>query len=151
VSLPSLLTFLDLDMKSNIADNCKFSLSQLDQFTGSAQYHRYSPLFPNFWLTDGALFLAEKAGCFWLFDQLASLQAHSAIQNHPQLESMQFWYLTVNADASALLSCEWDKGKIVYEEKIVYTDFPLPLISIWVGATTVGDRSGFVALLPSEY
>jgi hypothetical protein len=79
----------------------------------------YSPLFPNFWLTNGALYLAEKADCFWLMDQLASLQAHLTIQNHPQLESMQF-NLAVQPNSSALLTCESDKGQSVYEEKIDY-------------------------------
>jgi hypothetical protein len=35
VSLPSLLTFLDLDMKSNIADNRRFSLFEADQVSGA--------------------------------------------------------------------------------------------------------------------
>jgi hypothetical protein len=41
----------------------------LAQFTGTDGYTR---LYPKLLLTDGALFLAENAQCFWLMDVFAS-------------------------------------------------------------------------------
>lgn len=40
-------------------------LEQLAYFTGTEKYHRIAPTVV---LTDGAVFLAEQAGAFWLFD-----------------------------------------------------------------------------------
>jgi hypothetical protein len=41
----------------------------LKQFTGTEQYHRFHS---STVLTDGALYLAEVARCFWLMDVFAS-------------------------------------------------------------------------------
>ena len=43
-------------------------VSELAQFSGTTQYYRFSPqLFPYFLLTDGTEYLANEAGCYWLF------------------------------------------------------------------------------------
>ncbi len=44
-------------------------VGNLKQFTGTAQYARLNKIVV---LTDGAVYLAEKAQCFWLFDLYAS-------------------------------------------------------------------------------
>ncbi len=46
--------------------------SDLKQFIGSITYTRFSPLFPNVVLTDGAKYLADECGAYWLMDMIAS-------------------------------------------------------------------------------
>ncbi len=43
--------------------------NQLSQFTGTEKYYRISP---KAVLTDGTLYLAETASCYWLMDVYAS-------------------------------------------------------------------------------
>jgi len=69
----------------------KTALSQLGSFTGTEQYHRYSPLFPNLVLTDGVKFFAENADCFWLLDVIGSFQPDA--QRDESLQGLQFWSL----------------------------------------------------------
>lgn len=46
--------------------------SDLSQFTGSSTFTKFSPLFPNVVLTEGAEFLADECGAYWLMDMIAS-------------------------------------------------------------------------------
>lgn len=139
--------FIEINMKTK--EEKQKALAELDGFTGTVIYHRYSPqLFPNVVLTDGVRFLAETADCFWLMDAIAALQAHPTIRQHPRLqEGMQFWRLRVEEDESAILFCEWDTGKSVYDQKIDWTDFPLPEQRIWVSK----EGNLIVLMLLSEY
>ena len=41
-------------------------LNDLQNFTGTDGYTRWSPIFKNFLLTDGAKYLAEFADAYWL-------------------------------------------------------------------------------------
>ncbi|MBE9040193.1 hypothetical protein IQ235_05225 [Oscillatoriales cyanobacterium LEGE 11467] len=126
----------------------------LHQFRGTTVWHRYSPLFPYFLLTDGTKYLADTGECYWLMDKIAALQEESSIKNHPKLRSIQFWNLEVHEDSSATLYCEWDKGKVVYRETIEWTDFPLERIALYCCLTTEGrKRDGlyYILILPSEY
>jgi hypothetical protein len=43
-------------------------VSNLDGFTGTEAYHPWSILFRKAVLTDGAKYLADKAGAYWLMD-----------------------------------------------------------------------------------
>jgi len=45
------------------------SALQLNEFYGSATFTRWSPL-TNSVLTEGALYVAETAGAYWLFDSI---------------------------------------------------------------------------------
>lgn len=141
-----------LFMTTQLSKPSKLTHADLAGFTGTTRYYRYSPLFRSFVLTDGTKYLAEAGECYWLFDQIASLQFLPVIRNHPELRVMQFWYLEVREDRSAVLRCEWDKNKTVYMDVIPYTDFPLEHIRIWVGQTSLDDAGQVrVAFLPSEY
>lgn len=123
----------------------------LRYFFGTSQYYRYSPLFPNFLLTDGTLYVAEACEAFWLVDLIASHQINPVISKHPELQALQFWYLTVK-DNKALLTCEWDKNEVVYTENIEPTNFPLSFIKIWVAKRQVEKgKYTFIAYLPSEH
>jgi len=126
---------------------------ELRHFTGTTAYYRFSRLYPNFLLTDGAKFLAERCQAFWLLDLIASHQINPDLRNHPQLQDgeLQFWTLTVT-DSSAVAVCEWDTGQEVTRQEIEYTDFPLPEIRLYVADTVLGYAQRVkVAFLPSEY
>ena len=50
----------------------------LSQFTGTVNYHRFNP-FCEMLLTDGAQYLAQKAGCYWLFTIIAGTQREKKV------------------------------------------------------------------------
>ena len=123
-------------------------LSQLGQFTGTTAYYRWSVLFRSCVLTDGTRYLAEEAGAYWLMDCIASHQPKLLRHQDTRLREMQFWTLAVNREKhSAVLTCLADSGcPAAVEQKIEFTDFPLPEIKLYaaVGSPTV-------VMLPSEY
>jgi hypothetical protein len=127
--------------------------SELDQFTGTERYTRWSLLFGRMVLTDGAKFVAENGGgngAFWLMDAIASHQP-KALKNE-MLRDIQFWTLEVkekNGRKSAVLTCRTDSGeKPVITQRIEFTDFDLPKIDLWVEPL---DENTYVILLPSEH
>jgi hypothetical protein len=128
----------------------------LGQFTGTEGYHRYSPLFPNVVLTDGALYVAENGGghgAFWLMDVIAS-QITLAARKHPMCREFQIWELKVNLKKrTAVVTCIPDSEmKPVVTQRIGYTDFDLPYIKFYVEPQVVGEgKMVWVILLPSEH
>ena len=113
--------------------------SDLRQFTGTENWDRHS-LNRAVLYTDGARYLADQCGAYWLLDEIALAQRY---EKRVAGEAFQVWKLTVNADRSALLSCDEGKGNEVFSKKIPFTDFPMDSISLYFT-----DR---VILLPSEY
>jgi len=127
--------------------------AELDQFTGTDGYTRWSPLFRRMVLTDGAKFVALNGGAngaFWLMDAIASHQP-KALKNE-MLREIQFWKLEVkekNGSKSAVLTCRFDSGeKPFITQKIEYTDFDLDKIDLWVEPL---DENTYVILLASEH
>ena len=121
----------------------------LGRFIGTTKYWAWGPWRSR--LTDGAKFLAEKAGCFWLFDEIEVM-----IQQHYQYNGLCYdnhWVfstLTVNQeDSSATITLDNGNGKIIAGKSIEFTDFPLPKIEVW--AQFYQPISGWVHMLPSEY
>lgn len=114
--------------------------SSLNHFTGSQNWTRWSVLFP-YTLTDGAKFVADECGAYWLMDKIASLQLKAKVR----AEEFQTWQLKC-AEAGggrATLLCGDGNDNIVYSEVIDYTDFPLLEMTLWF--------IDGVILLPSEY
>lgn len=114
-------------------------LNQLAQFTGTNGYHR---MYGNFYLTDGAKYLAETAECFWLFDLYWS-HIMSIIPSENEFTVLK---LTVR-DCKASAVIEDGNDNAIAGQEIEYTDFPLPSITLY--CSWFGD--GWVAMLPSEY
>lgn len=133
------------DRKAKLAAELE---ANLPQYTGTESYTnlRYSWLNgKRFLLTDGAKYLAEKAGAFWLMDAIASHQMYWEVA----AESMQFWKLAVDEDAKAILTCDDGNGKILVTQEIPYADFPLAEIKLYVQESEY--LAGLVVMLPSEY
>lgn len=112
--------------------------ADLDQFTGSEHWYRH-PLAPHITYTDGAQHVAETGGAYWLLDAIVSHQFDRAVRNEP----FQVWKLNVAGDRAATLVCEDGNSNVVAEQKIEFTDFPLPEIELWL--------QNDVIFLPSEY
>jgi hypothetical protein len=115
------------------------SESELGQFTGSEHWYRHG-LVRDVLFTDGAKYVAEHGGAYWLLDEIAFAQR---LDKRVAAESFQVWKLTVNSNHTATLSCEDGNGKAVTSKSLEYTDFPLPNATLWFTENTI--------LLPSEY
>jgi len=116
--------------------------SGLEQFTGTEHYYRHSP---GFVLTDGAKWLAESAGCYWLYDIAWS------VAQKPKLRREPFWTLTLTTGIEAhkgKVKITDGNDRVLYVQSIPYTDFPLPTITLFIEADGLGSR---VILLPGEH
>ena len=113
--------------------------ADLAQFTGSEQWFRHA-LVRSVLFTDGAQYLAETGGAYWLLDEIALAQRY---KKRVAAEEFQNWTLKVKDDRTARLICDDGNGNVVYTKRIPFTDFPLLEISLYCVNNTI--------LLPSEY
>ena len=113
----------------------------LRQFTGTEAWHRH---LPGVLLTDGAKYLAEECGAYWLMDVIAS-----HIPSIPHDETFTIAQLTVNPMNKAFFTLADDAPatKIYANQSISYTDFPLDEVKLYV----IREGNEWVILLPSEY
>lgn len=122
-----------------MSDNKNLTEADLHQFTGSEHWYRHG-LVRDILFTDGAKYLADKAGAYWLLDEIAFAQRG---EKAVAAEEFQVWTLTVNADRTARLVCDDGNGNTVFEKPIPFTDFPLAGISLYFTNNTI--------YLPSEH
>ena len=115
----------------------------LAQFTGSNELHKWSRLFSRDVLTDGAFYLAENAGAFWLMDAIASHQT----SRHLRSENFQTWTLAQNSH-NWHLTCTDGNGVAILRQVISYSDFPLETVKLFAARNELG---GITVMLPSEY
>lgn len=113
--------------------------NELRQFTGSENWYRHG-LVRKILFTDGAKYLADSAGAYWLLDEIALAQQ---FDKAVAAEEFQLWKLNVKADHTAVLACEDGNSNIVLRKELEFTDFPLEEISLYCTDNTI--------LLPSEY
>ena len=119
--------------------NKKLDPAILAQFTGSEHWYRHG-LVREILFTDGAKYVADAGGAWWLLDEIAIAQRfEKAVAG----EEFQVWKLTVNPDRTAKLVCEDGNGDTVFEKPIPYTDFPVEGIGLWFENSTI--------YLPSEH
>ena len=121
--------------------------SELAHFTGTESYTTldYPWLRTKILLTDGAMYLAEKAKAFWLMDAIASHQINKKVASEP----FQAWQLTVNEKHEAILTCSDGNKTVLARQEIPYTDFPLECISLYIALDEW--LGGQVVMLTSEY
>jgi len=113
----------------------------LRQFTGSGTFTRYSPLFPQVVLTEGAEYLADECGAYWLMDLISS--------HLPNVkDDFAVVILTVD-NGKALLTIADDSPatKVYAMQAVDYTDFPLDEIKLYVSF----DGEYWFIMLCSEY
>jgi hypothetical protein len=122
-----------------MSENKTLTEADLRKFTGSENWYRH-PLNRKVLFTDGAKYVADHGGAYWLLDAIAIM-----LRSEKQVaaERFQIWKLTVNNSNSAALTCEDGNGSVVYTQEIEFTDFPLPAITLYFQNDTI--------FLPSEY
>src|SRR5262245_50893575 len=113
--------------------------ADLQQFTGSEHWYRHA-LNRKVLFTDGAKYLADKAGAYWLLDEIALIQPYDKLV---AAAAFQVWKLSVRPDCTATLTCEDGDGKTVFTKEITFTDFPLDAITLWFANNVI--------YLPSEH
>lgn len=113
---------------------------ELGNFTGTESYYRFSALFPNCLLTDGAKYLAEKAKAFWFMDIIGSIL--SKIKPH----GFAVCKIAKTETGNALFTADDGNGNVFYRQWIKYTDAPFNfrVFAVWDGAQ-------LVIMVPSEY
>jgi len=120
--------------------------SGLAQFYGTESYTRST--FGSLLWTDGVMWLAQNAECFWLLDIIESYQPKA--RRHPMLKEMQFWTLKVK-DGAGVVTCDDGNGNIEIKQEIPFTDFPMGEVKVWVELGSVdGVTPSYIGMLPSE-
>jgi len=122
-----------------MTNEAKLTKADLAQFTGTETWYRHA-INRKVLYTEGAQFVAERGGAYWLLDEIAIIQpSNKAVA----AEEFQVWKLKVRADGRAILTCKGANENIVFRKPIPYTDFPLDEITLWFANNTI--------YLPSEH
>jgi hypothetical protein len=119
----------------------RWQKEHLGQFCGTEQWHRWSFLYRDWLLTDGAQYVAQNYGAFWLMDAIASY--HRSLRRYP----LQVWTLLVAEDRNWTLVATDGDYKEIARLTDVYTDFPIGEFVLY--AAQSGDH--WVIMLTSEY
>jgi hypothetical protein len=101
--------------------------TDLNKFTGSENWYKHA-LNPGVLFTDGAKYVADEGGAYWLLDAIALCQRS---EKHVAKKRFQVWKLTVRPDRTATLTCAGSNSKIVYTQQLEFTDFPATEITLW--------------------
>jgi hypothetical protein len=111
----------------------------MSQFTGTERWYRFG-IVPDITCTDGAKYVADTAGAYWLLDEIALAQR---FEKAVAAEEFQVWKLAVKDDDSATLDCEDGNHNAVFTKTIEFTDFPKEGVTLWF--------ANKVIYLPSEH
>jgi hypothetical protein len=116
--------------------------NELNSFSGTERYYRITP---DTVITDGAKFVADKGGAYWLMTAIASY-----LTEQTDKETFIVANLTVTRTANActaLLKLDDGNDNVLAEQFIEYTDFELDEIKLY--ACYNGNM--WVIMLPREY
>lgn len=117
----------------------KLTEESLRQFTGTDGWYRHA-INKSILYTDGAKYVAEVGGAYWLLDAIAIANKFDKRVN---AEQFQAWILKKNKTGNgAKLICHDGNYNRVYKQQIPFTDFPLDRIELWCEGGTI--------MLPSE-
>ena len=115
--------------------------AELPNFFGTEHWYQYSPIFKNVLLTDGAKYIAEECGAYWLMDAIASYLGQITDQ-------FVIATLTRTGTKARLILADDEPANQVYAtQEIEYTDFPLDTLKLYA----IYDGENWVILLTSEY
>lgn len=131
--------------------NTPLTHADLRQFTGDLERFRH-PLARGVIYTPGVQYLAERAGAYWLIDEIALAIAGGDIakagRSDDRVLSLHFWKLEVREDRSAELTARADSDVPPFlSRRIPWTDFPLDSVDVWAGF----DGQHWTLYLPSEH
>jgi hypothetical protein len=113
--------------------------TDLAHFHGTEQWYRHGVV-KSVLYTEGAQYVAEHGGAYWLLDEIAFAQVtRPVIAGEP----FQVWELVVEPSQRARLVISDGNDRILGRTRIPWTDFPLSRLTLWCV-----DK---VIMLPSEY
>ena len=102
-------------------------LPDLAHFTGTTAYVRYRQGGRTLLLTDGAKYVAEKAGAYWLMDIIA-LNCRDWL-----LEGNGFCVVELRVTGyEGRLRVEDGNGGLIHDQLIEFTDFPEPGLAFFL-------------------
>ena len=116
----------------------KLNPANLAQFTGTTAYWRIGT---SAVLTDGAKYVADAAGAYWLMDAIASY-----VLQFTGREEFVVAKLIVTAN-KAELTLDDGNSNVLDRQHIAYTDFPIQSFQMY--ACWSGEY--WVLMLPTEY
>jgi len=117
----------------------KLSEADLSRFTGTEYWYRHA-LNRNVLYTDGAKYVADQGGAYWLLDMIAVAQFYEKrIGRMP----FQVWKLAVHTDRSATVTCEDGNYNVVFTNRLDFSDFPAAGVTLWFAHNVI--------YLPSEH
>lgn len=122
------------------------ALENLGSFTGSENFHR-NGMNRKFIYTDGAKYVADEAGAYWLIDDIAIA---NAFDQNLKGEEFQTWTLTKTGNSATLIATDGN-DRVLYSKGIEYTDFPLDSIKFYVVSAEDFGVNHLMLMLPSEY
>lgn len=110
--------------------------SELAQYTGTEQWYRHG-LNRHMLYTDGVKHFAERAGCYWFLDIVATELFRLQRQNPFLVIALEV------GDGTADIVVDDGDGRAIYRRHIEYTDAPVGTWRFYLIDN--------VLLLPSEY
>lgn len=116
--------------------------ADLPNFYGSQTYTRWSSLFRQFVLTEGAKYIADECGAYWLMDAIAS-----HIGSYKGEEFVVAKLTRATASNGWLLRLEDGNDGLLVDQLIEFSDFPLDKLTLYV----IPQDDLWVVMLPSEY
>lgn len=91
---------------------------ELNQFTGTENYHRSCMFVPKMVHTDGVEYFCDKASAYWFLDIVAT-EVFPLLQNDPFLTI----YLTVKDGKAEIIVQDGDISRLM-QKQISFTDCP---------------------------
>ena len=117
----------------------KLSEDHLKQFTGTETWFRHG-INPDILFTEGAKYVADEGGAYWLLDAIAIAQLYEKDVAAEEFQGVETQGQS-RPDSNARL-----RGRRLsrsYKQYIRFTDFPLDAITLWVANNVI--------YLPSEH
>jgi len=125
--------------------NKKFSLDELNHFTGSNEVFRH--WISQMCYTEGVRHLADKTDSYWLIHEIALVILPRLLKENKSLfYSIE---LSVNLDQSAVIIISDGNGNIYLKHQINWTDFPV--LDKPVKFYLCDSGSYYCLMLPSEW
>ena len=109
----------------------------IESFDGPDELYRHA-INRNVVFSQGARFVAESCGAYWLIDEIAIAQFKPKVK----VEEFQAWKLKVTG-GTTVLTMDDGNNHTLFVMKLPFTDFPLPEVTLWVENNTI--------YLPSEH
>jgi hypothetical protein len=123
-----------------------FDFNELRQFTGSEYFFKHWGNSKMVY-TEGVKYLAEKASCFWLIDEIALVLLPKLL--HDYEDSFFYIELSVFINNSAFVIVTDGNNRIYLKHKINWTDFPV--LEKPLRMYLCDSDNKYCLMLPSEY